>query len=226
MAERRLTIMKKLGCFSAHKIFTVVGTILCIILIPILIVNLTLIVKSYANKNSVPSINGYLPLIVLTDSMHPYIKSGDLIICQTADAEDIKENDVISFFDPAGNGQSVVTHRVIEVIAQDGTLSFRTKGDNNNTEDRELVPAENLVGLYKSRVAGAGHIALFMQSTAGLILCVILPILLLIAYDMIRHRLYEKNKQSDTAALLAELEKLRAEKAEKEKAAISESKQD
>lgn len=218
--------MKKLGCFSAHKIFTVVGTILCIILIPILIVNLTLIVKSYANKNSVPSINGYLPLIVLTDSMHPYIKSGDLIICQTADAEDIKENDVISFFDPAGNGQSVVTHRVIEVIAQDGTLSFRTKGDNNNTEDRELVPAENLVGLYKSRVAGAGHIALFMQSTAGLILCVILPILLLIAYDMIRHRLYEKNKQSDTAALLAELEKLRAEKAEKEKAAISESKQD
>ena len=158
-------------------------------------------------------------MIVLTDSMDPYIKSGDLIICQTTAAENIKENDVISFFDPAGNGKSVVTHRVIEIVEQSDGLFFRTKGDNNNTEDKDLVPAENLVGLYKSRIAGAGNIAMFMQSTSGLIICVVLPIVLLVAYDIIRRRLYEKSKQSDNDALLAELEKLRAEKAEKEKAA-------
>ena len=211
--------MKKSNTFSAHKIFTVVGTVLCIILIPILLINLTLIIKSYINKEAVPSIGGHLPMIVLTDSMDPYIKSGDLIICQTASAEDIRENDVISFFDPAGNGKSVVTHRVIEVVEQSDGLFFRTKGDNNNTEDKDLVPAENLVGLYKSRIAGAGNIAMFMQSTSGLIICVVLPIVLLVAYDIIRRRLYEKSKQSDNDALLAELEKLRAEKAEKEKAA-------
>lgn len=200
----------------AHKVLTVIGTILCIILIPILAVNLTLIVKSYTNTEEVPDIGGYLPMIVLTDSMYPEIESGDLIICHTIKAEDVKVDDVISFFDPAGNGTSVVTHRVIEIVEEDGEIKFRTKGDFNNTEDKELVPAENLVGIYQSRIAGAGKIAMFMQSTAGLIICVVLPIVLLVGYDIIRRRIYEKNKQSDTDALLAELEALKAEKAAKE----------
>ena len=205
---------------TAHKILTIVGTVLCIILIPILLINLTLIAKSYINKDEVPSIGGMLPLIVLTDSMYPEIESGDLIICNTAEAEDIKVNDVISFFDPAGNGTSIVTHRVIEIVEEDGEILFRTRGDYNNTEDKELVPAENLVGVYKMRIAGAGHIAMFMQSTAGLIICVVLPIILLVGYDIIRRRIYEKNNKQDTDTLLAELEALRAEKAEKEKASI------
>ena len=204
---------------TAHKILTIVGTVLCIILIPILLINLTLIAKSYINKDEVPSIGGTFPLIVLTDSMYPDIKSGDLIICNTAEAEDIRVNDVISFFDPAGNGTSIVTHRAIEIVEKDGEIFFRTRGDNNNTEDKALVPAENLVGVYKMRIAGAGHIAMFMQSTAGLIICVVLPIILLVGYDIIRRRIYEKNNKQDTDALLAELEALRAEKAEKEKAA-------
>lgn len=205
---------------TAHKILTIVGTVLCIILIPILLINLTLIAKSYINKDEVPSIGGMLPLIVLTDSMYPEIESGDLIICRTAEADEIEVNDIISFFDPAGNGTSIVTHRVIEIVEEDGEISFRTCGDNNNTEDKELVPAENLVGVYKMRIAGAGHIAMFMQSTTGLIICVLLPIILLVGYDIIRRRIYEKNNKQDTDALLAELEALRAEKAEKEKAAI------
>ena len=121
-----------------HKVLTIIGTVLCIILIPILIINLTLIAKSFINKDEVPSIAGTMPLIVLTDSMHPEIESGDLIICKTIKAEDVKLDDVISFFDPAGNGTSIVTHRVIEIVEEEGTLSFRTKGDYNNTEDKEL----------------------------------------------------------------------------------------
>ena len=204
-----------------HRVLTIVGTVLCVILIPILLINITLIAKSFINKDEVPSIGGTLPLIVLTDSMHPEIDSGDLIICNTAEAEDIKVNDIISFFDPAGNGTSIVTHRVIEIVEEDGEIFFRTRGDNNNTEDKELVPAENLVGVYKMRIAGAGHIAMFMQSTAGLIICVVLPIILLVGYDIIRRRIYEKNKTEDTDALLAELEALKAEKAEKEKSAAA-----
>ena len=158
--------------------------------------------------------------------MLPEIESGDLIICKTAEAEEIKVKDVISFFDPAGNGTSVVTHRVIEIVKKDGEIYFRTRGDNNNTEDRELVPAENLIGVYQMRIAGAGNVAMFMQTTTGLIICVVLPIILLVGYDVIRRRIYEKNKKNDTDALLAELEALRAEKAEKEKSAATSDKKD
>lgn len=203
---------------KTHRILTVVGTVLCILLAPVLVANLILIVKSYTDKDKVPSLGGYLPLIVLTDSMLPEIGSGDLVICHTIDSADVAVDDVISFFDPAGNGTSIVTHRVIGIFEKDGKTFFRTQGDNNNTADREPVPAENLVGRYCFRIVGAGNVAMFMQSTAGLIVCVVLPIVLLVAYDLIRRRVYEKNKTDDNAALLRELELLRAEKAEKERA--------
>lgn len=200
-----------------HKILNIVGTILCIILIPILAINVTLIAKSYMNTEEVPSIGGILPLIVLTDSMYPEIHSGDLIICHTEDAENIKVGDVISFFDPAGNGTSIVTHRVTEVTTEDGELAFRTKGDANNVEDSMLVPADKLVAVYQNRIPSMGNVAMFMQTTQGLIICVVCPILLLVGYDMIRRRKYEKSSKEDTDALLRELAELRAQKEATEK---------
>lgn len=200
-----------------QKLLTIIGTILCVILLPVLIINLTLIVKSYVNADEVPSIGGVFPMIVLTDSMYPEIASGDLIICNTLEPEEVREGDVISFFDPMGSGTSVVTHRVLEIVEEDGELSYRTKGDNNNAEDQVLVPEKNLVGIYRSRIPGLGNVAMFMQTTPGLILCVVCPVLLMVGYDMLRRKKYEKAKQQDTDALLAELEALRALKAEKEK---------
>lgn len=200
---------------ARHKSLTVLGTVLCIILIPILILNCTLIIKSYTNKEEVPSIGGYLPLIVLTDSMYPEIHGGDLIICHKGEPEDVKEGDVIAFFDPAGNGTSIVSHRVMEVTTENGELAYITKGDANNAEDVMPVTPDDLVGVYVKRIPGAGNIAMFMQSTTGLIVCVVLPIILLIGYDVIRRKRYEKNKSDDMAVLMAELEALKAEKANK-----------
>lgn len=202
---------------SKQKVLTIIGTILCIILLPILIINLTLIAKSYINEDEVPSLGGVFPMIVLTDSMYPEISSGDLIICNILEPEEVRVNDVISFFDPMGSGTSVVTHRVLEIVEENGALSYRTKGDNNNAEDQVLVPQDRLVGIYRSRIPGLGHVAMFMQTTPGLILCIVCPVLLMVGYDMLRRKKYEKAKQQDTDALLAELEALRALKAEKEK---------
>lgn len=209
--------MEKQQASPLHKVLTVIGTVLCIILIPVLIINCTLIIKSFTSEE-VPSVAGKLPLIVLTDSMYPVIQSGDLIICSTAQPEEIEAGDVIAFFDPAGNGTTIVTHRVLEVTELDGRTAWRTKGDNNNTEDRLLVTGEKLVAVYEgTRLAGFGNVALFMQTTPGLIVCVVCPILLLVGYDMIRRRMYEKANKQDTDQLLAELEELRRLKAEKEK---------
>ena len=205
---------------AIHKTLTVIGTILCIILIPILLINVTLIAKSYINQEEVPNVGGMLPLIVLTDSMYPVIESGDLIICHTEEPENIQTGDVIAFFDPAGNGTTIVTHRVTEIVDYKDDIAWRTKGDNNNTEDMLVVLPEQLVAIYEgTRIPGAGNVALFMQTTPGLIICVVCPILLLVGYDMIRRRLYEKSNKKDTDALLQELEELRRLKAEKEQQA-------
>ena len=204
-----------------QQILTVVGIALCVILIPMLIINCTLLIKGWTNNNKVPSVFGYSPMIVLTDSMegsnNDSFNGGDLIFIKTVEAEEVKKGDVISFFDPTGNGSTITSHRVVDFINENVKISFKTKGDNNNTEDKLPVPSENLVGAYTGfRIAGAGNIAMFMQTPWGLIICVIVPIILLIAWDAVRRARYNKKRQEGEAALLAELEELRAEKANKE----------
>lgn len=198
------------------KTLTIVGIVLCVILIPILIMNVTMIIKSYTNDQEVPGIGKTVPFIVLTESMDPIIKAGDMIICSKIDdPSTLKKGDIISFFDPAGNGVSVVTHRIIEdpVVTESGKLQFITKGDNNNTNDSLPVSEDKVIAVYKFRIPGLGRLSMFMSTTPGLIICVFCPLALLIGYDVIRRKIYEKNNQQDTDALLAELEALKAEKA-------------
>ncbi len=196
---------------------TVIGIIMCVILTPILIINCTLLFKGYTNKDEVPSVGGIFPMIILTDSMSGVFESGDLIICKNITPAEVQANDVITYFDPAGNGTSVVTHRVLEIVTQDGELFFKTKGDANNTEDKDLMPAENLIGIYTGfHIPGAGNVAMFMQTTTGLVICVVLPIVLLVGYDTIRRNKYNKKHESEKDQLLAELEELRKLKAQQE----------
>ena len=202
-----------------QKILTIIGIVLCAILVPILILNCTLLIKSYVNKDEVPDIGGKIPFIVLSPSMEPQIKSGDIIICQKIDPKTVQVGDVISFYDPAGTGTSVVTHKVIERIEKDGKLFFRTQGINNSTPDRLPVSEDKVIAEYTGvRFALIGYIAIFMQTIPGLIVCVLVPMILLVGYDLLRRRRYERNKSEDVDALKAELEALKAAKAKEETA--------
>ena len=81
---------------AKDRAFTVLGVILCLILAPILIANITMIVKSYTDSDKVPSFGGYCPFIVLTDSMVPTINGGDLVIDKVVtDAAEIQKGDII-----------------------------------------------------------------------------------------------------------------------------------
>lgn len=195
------------------KILSVLCTVCCVFLACILIINCTLIVKSYSNKDAVPDFAGYRPFIVMTGSMEPVIMSGDLIITKEINPSDVKVGDVISFVDPAGNGVTVVTHRVIEVKNENGTVSFRTRGDANNTDDQDAVPGESVLGIYMAKLSGMGSAVMFMQTTTGLIICVIVPLMLLVGYDILRRGKQDKKQKKEEEALRAELEALKAEKA-------------
>ena len=206
---------KKEKVSVAHRIMTVVGIVLCVILIPILISNIVLIIQSYTNKDEVPSLFSVSPMIVMTDSMEPTINGGDLIFIKKVEAKEIKEETIIAFFDPASTGSSIVTHRVKQIVTdEEGNISFYTMGDaNGGVMDRLPVRAEKVVGVYMFRLRGLGSVAMFMQTVPGLILCVVVPLFLLIGYDVIRRYFYNKQKQAETDELLAELEALKAEKA-------------
>lgn len=199
--------------------WNIVGAVLCIILIPILLINCILIVKGMFSPNEVPSIGNYSPFIVLTDSMEPEINAGDLIICKKIDdAKSLEVGMTISFFDPAGNGSTVVTHKITNVYTDEetGKLYFRTRGVANNIEDRYPVPEENIIGVYKgTRFPVIGYVVVFAQKPIGLIVCIGVPVLLFAIYWFLRKRADDKRNRK-------EIENLKAENAAaKENAALS-----
>ncbi len=202
-----------------NKVLTALGLVLCLFLAVMLVLNVILIVKSLTNKDEVPSIGNTSPLIVLTGSMEPDIKTGELIFVTKTDPNDIVVNeDVIAFFDPAGNGTSVVTHKVINKrMLSDGKWEFETWGIANDTPDEKWVHEDKIIGVYQFGIPFLGNIAMFMQTTVGFIVCIGTPIVALVAYDFVKRRKQDKEAQADTDALLAELAALRAEKENREK---------
>ena len=97
------------------KVFTVLGIALCIILLPILILNIFMIISGMSgDKNTLPNVGGYSPLIVQSGSMSGTIEEGDLIIVHSADdaaKKDMKKDDIVTFRDK-DEGGSLVTHRI------------------------------------------------------------------------------------------------------------------
>ena len=217
-----------------HKILTITGIVLCAILLPVLILNICMIINSYTNKDEVPSVGKYVPFIIQSGSMAGTIEGGDIIITTKVEPQDVKLDDIITFYDPKGNGTSTVTHRVLAIEEKDGKLIFTTVGDvvyNENIEKygseedipevilsviTEVVPEDKVISRYCFRIPLLGHVSLFMSTIPGFIVCVLLPLLLLVGYDVLRRKISDKANDNDKEALLAELEALRAEKLAKE----------
>ncbi len=129
--------------------------IVCLILIPILLINIYIMYQAKTNKDEIPSIFGYKPFIVLSGSMETKIFKGDLIITKIIAPETLKVNDIIAFRDAE---DTVTTHRIIDIVDKEGITYFITKGDNNNTQDQNLVELEDVEGIYLFRIPGVGSI--------------------------------------------------------------------
>ena len=147
-----------------NKILKYVEFVFLGILILILIVMLSLIVKSRLYPDEIPGLFGYKPLIVASDSMQPNIISGDLVIVKQIDAEKLMTGDVIAFKE---NNGTVTVHRIVDMITSKGEVYFETKGDNNTTTDAALTAGENVVGKFSSRIGGLGDIILVIASPLG-----------------------------------------------------------
>lgn len=193
--------MKKYGKKKSilKKAVAIIEVALCVILSVFVVVNVTLIIKSYVRPDKVPDFFGYKPFIVLSGSMEPEILVGDLVVTKEIAPEDITVGNVISY---RTEEDIVVTHRVMEVLAQDGP-SFLTKGDANEGMDASAVSADEVEGLYIWRAEKLGRLALFIQTPLGMLVFVVVPMLAFIVYNsMIRGRNRKK--------LLQELEQAKA----------------
>ena len=150
---------------------------------------------------------GLTPYTVLSGSMEPNYHVGSLIYVKQVDPADLKVDDPITY---VIEGDTVVTHRIIEVLHDEKdptSLSFRTKGDNNNDPDGDPVSAKNILGMPVFTIPLLGYVAVFIQNPPGSYFVVgILASLLILAFmpDLLNKLLgsvetEEESQEADTS---------------------------
>ena len=199
-----------MGQKKKGALFTIIGVVLCVIFIPIIVVNFLLVVDSYRKPDALPGVFGISPAIVLSGSMEPAIHTGDFILIHRIDPLELQEGDVVCYL----SSGKAVTHRIVSVsTGEAGAPQFITRGDANNAEDRLAVTADQVQGIWRGgRVGGLGSFILFMQSTTGMILFILCPLVLFILWDIWHRRRLDRAEAARTAQLETELAALRREK--------------
>ena len=140
-----------------------------VIVLPFLIFNLTLIIKSKLYPDKIADFMGYKPFIVMSGSMETTINIGDLVIVKKVNSSNIHTGDIIAF----KNGNIVISHRVKEIINDSGTYKFKTKGDNNNVADDFIVNSDAIEGIFVNKIPGLGSILLFLGKPIGLLMVIL-----------------------------------------------------
>ncbi len=168
-----------------------VSAILYIVLIPIIIFNLTLIVKSFLNPNQTPDFFGYKSFVIMSGSMEPTIKKGDAILVKEVPENEIRIHDIISF---TTQNKTNVTHRIIGIAEENGKRKYTTKGDNNNTEDKERITYEQMDGKYQFKMSRFGVVINILKSKFTLMILVLIIILIACYKSRIKKR-KEKRKE-------------------------------
>ena len=175
------------GETSAKKV-SVGSVIVTVILVLCILLAIIAGYSAYTSKagSGVPSLFGYRPFAVQSDSMAPTFYEGDLVIDRAVtDPSTLQKGDIITFWTII-NGQKVLnTHRIVEISDYGNYLYFDTKGDNNPIADTTGVHQNDIVGVYQFKLSNVGTVLDFLQTSTGFGLCIVLPVALYFIYELV-----------------------------------------
>lgn len=167
-----------------NRIKKSINIIIDIILIIIMLYNISLIAQSILRPDKTPNFLGIKTYVIISGSMEPNINIGDLVIAKKTKNE-LQIGDVISY----RKGHSVITHRISQKIEnENGEKIYKTKGDNNNTEDSEEIKPEDIEGKVIKVIPKIGNITLVLQNK-------MIATIVLIILSMYIYKNYKKNKK-------------------------------
>ena len=195
-----------------QKMKNTLGTLANILLWGIILVSALFSFTTLVTKQdgTLANIAGYSPLTVLSDSMKPEFKSGDLIIIKECEEEELKEGEIITFNSIIDNQYVLNTHRIVKIEGEGTERRYTTQGDNNEIEDQHLIAGGDIVGRYITRVPCMGPIMEFLSSSMGFLLVIVLPMLLFLLYQiynliMIALEIKKTNRMETEMAMQEEL---------------------
>lgn len=123
---------------------------------------------------------------IVSESMTPTLQKDDLVIVQKCEPSELQKGNIITF----KQDEKVISHRIIDIIENRGTIKFKTKGDNNSIPDSEQVEIGKVYGKVVYNIGGVGKIVSYIQNVRGFINVAIFAI---IVYILVSLRDKQKN---------------------------------
>lgn len=128
-----------------------------ILLVALFLINVYIVAQKLVFHNALPGVLGFSPLTVISGSMEPAIKAGDLVVIRYQ--REYKVGDIVTL----RSGNYFVTHRIIDM--EQGYV--QTKGDANNVADKP-VPLSSVEGKVVLIVPGVGRMLLSLKTPLGI----------------------------------------------------------
>lgn len=167
------------------------------------------------------SLFGFKAFIVLSDSMSKTdFDAGDLVLVKEVDPSTLKEGDIIAYTSQnTSNYGETVTHKIRKLTTDaNGELGFITYGTTTDTDDETVVTYTYVLGKYTSHIPKVGQFFMFLKTTPGYIVCILIPFLILILIQGINSiRLFRRYKYEQEQEMKEEREKIAEERAENQK---------
>lgn len=104
----------------------------------------------------------YKPVSIMSNSMYPVIKRGDIAIIEEKSIEELnnlEKYDIISY----KLDNIVVVHRIIAIEKHNNQVLYITKGDNNNMADKEKVKPEQINGIVQIKIPKLGYPSVWLN---------------------------------------------------------------
>ena len=152
-----------------------------------------------SNPDQTHSFFGYSIYLVLTDSMHSEIPQESFVLVKSIDPNTIQIDDDITFLN---SDKKTITHKVVDIFEdymQSGMRGFKTKGVDNTSTDREIVYADNVIGLVTFHSAGMGMFLTWLKSRIWFAIALTVVLMALVAIlDYLRKKKKEDNSFANT----------------------------
>jgi signal peptidase len=122
-------------------------------------------VATHSPRDGVHPAFGHPVMTVLSGSMTPVIRPGDVIVdipVTPEQAASLQPGQIISMREAPGS-QRIITRRVVAVRVARGTVSYITKGDANSAPGLVPRPASEVVGVFRFAIPWGGYILAALQ---------------------------------------------------------------
>lgn len=176
--ERTLRILRKL-----------LKVLLLLIMVPILLIIIIFLIKIIFNSKEVPDVFGYKLFVVASESMEPKLSTGDLIIVDKNKKAQI--GDIITY----NEKQTYITHQVIQILSEDNTIKYITKGESNTSPDDKLVEIDQVEGVYIFGLSNGAKVFMYLQNPFVLISIMMLIFAAYINFKILDNRKLQREQK-------------------------------